>query len=47
VVVGVPARDVTVPLPIVQDHQIRIQGSATYLPEDYAESADLLRRGGL
>jgi threonine dehydrogenase-like Zn-dependent dehydrogenase len=43
-VVGVPAREVTVPLPIVQDHQIRIQGSATYLPEDYAESAGLLRR---
>ena len=46
-VVGVPAREVTVPLPIVQDHQIRIQGSATYLPEDYAESADLLRRGAV
>ena len=44
-VVGVPAREVTIPLPIVQDHQIRIQGSATYLPEDYAESADLLGRG--
>ena len=44
-VVGVPAREVTVPLPIVQDHQIRIQGSATYLPPDFAESADLLRRG--
>ncbi len=47
VVVGVPARDVTVPLPIVQDHQIRIQGSATYLPEDYQESAGLLRRGAV
>jgi 2-desacetyl-2-hydroxyethyl bacteriochlorophyllide A dehydrogenase len=47
VVVGVPARDVTVPLPIVQDHQIRIQGSATYLPEDYAESAALLGRGAV
>ncbi len=46
-VVGVPAREVTVPLPIVQDHQIRIQGSATYLPEDYAESAVLLRRGAV
>jgi 2-desacetyl-2-hydroxyethyl bacteriochlorophyllide A dehydrogenase len=46
-VVGVPARDVTVPLPIVQDHQIRIQGSATYLPEDYAESASLLDRGAV
>jgi len=46
-VVGVPAREVTVPLPIVQDHQIRIQGSATYLPEDYAESAGLLGRGAI
>jgi 2-desacetyl-2-hydroxyethyl bacteriochlorophyllide A dehydrogenase len=45
VVVGVPASAVTVPLPIVQDHQIRIQGSATYLPEDYREAADLLTRG--
>jgi 2-desacetyl-2-hydroxyethyl bacteriochlorophyllide A dehydrogenase len=47
VVVGVPAADVTVPLPIVQDHQIRIQGSATYLPQDYTESADLLGRGAV
>ncbi|MGI8451686.1 MAG: zinc-dependent alcohol dehydrogenase [Streptosporangiaceae bacterium] len=47
VVVGVPAREVTIPLPIVQDHQIRIQGSATYLPEDYQESAALLRRGAV
>jgi 2-desacetyl-2-hydroxyethyl bacteriochlorophyllide A dehydrogenase len=46
-VVGVPAREVTVPLPIVQDHQIRIQGSATYLPPDFAESADLLHRGAV
>jgi 2-desacetyl-2-hydroxyethyl bacteriochlorophyllide A dehydrogenase len=47
VVVGVPAAAVTVPLPIVQDHQIRIQGSATYLPEDYRESIDLLRAGAV
>jgi 2-desacetyl-2-hydroxyethyl bacteriochlorophyllide A dehydrogenase len=47
VVVGVPAQPVTVPLPIVQDHQIRIQGSATYLPEDFSESADLLRTGAV
>jgi 2-desacetyl-2-hydroxyethyl bacteriochlorophyllide A dehydrogenase len=46
-VVGVPAREVTVPLPIVQDHQIRIQGSATYLPEDYQESAGLLSLGAV
>ncbi|HEY2269686.1 MAG TPA: alcohol dehydrogenase catalytic domain-containing protein [Streptosporangiaceae bacterium] len=45
VVVGVPAAAVTVPLPIIQDHQIRIQGSATYLPEDYIESAALLQAG--
>ena len=30
-VVGVPPAEVTIPLAIVQDHQIRIQGSATYL----------------
>jgi 2-desacetyl-2-hydroxyethyl bacteriochlorophyllide A dehydrogenase len=47
VVVGVPAGPVTVPLPIVQDHQIRIQGSATYLPEDFRESAELLRAGAV
>jgi 2-desacetyl-2-hydroxyethyl bacteriochlorophyllide A dehydrogenase len=47
VVVGVPAKDVTVPLPIVQDHQVRIQGSATYLPEDYRESIDLLSQGAV
>jgi 2-desacetyl-2-hydroxyethyl bacteriochlorophyllide A dehydrogenase len=47
VIVGVPAAAVTVPLPIVQDHQIRIQGSATYLPEDYRESASLLRQGAV
>ena len=47
VIVGVPANDVTVPLPIVQDHQIRIQGSATYLPEDYADSIALLEQGAV
>jgi 2-desacetyl-2-hydroxyethyl bacteriochlorophyllide A dehydrogenase len=45
VVVGVPAADVMIPLPLVQDQQLRIQGSATYLPEDYTEAVDLLRRG--
>lgn len=45
VVVGVPAGDVLVPLHLVQDSQIRIQGSATYLPQDYAESIRLLRAG--
>lgn len=47
VVVGVPTGDVTVPLALVQDRQIRIQGSATYLAEDYAESIRLLRAGSV
>jgi 2-desacetyl-2-hydroxyethyl bacteriochlorophyllide A dehydrogenase len=47
VVVGVPSGAVTVPLPIVQDHQVRIQGSATYLPQDYADSIALLRDGAV
>jgi 2-desacetyl-2-hydroxyethyl bacteriochlorophyllide A dehydrogenase len=47
VVVGVPTGDVSVPLAIIQDHQIRIQGTATYLPEDYAESIELLRAGAI
>jgi len=47
VVVGVPAREVTVPLPVIQDHQIRIQGSATYLAEDYRESIELLQTGAV
>jgi 2-desacetyl-2-hydroxyethyl bacteriochlorophyllide A dehydrogenase len=45
VIVGVPTGDVAIPLAIVQDHQIRIQGSATYLPEDYEESIRLLVDG--
>jgi threonine dehydrogenase-like Zn-dependent dehydrogenase len=45
VVVGVPAGEVPIPLQTIQDSQIRIQGSATYLPEDYADSMDLLRKG--
>jgi 2-desacetyl-2-hydroxyethyl bacteriochlorophyllide A dehydrogenase len=45
VIVGVPAADVEIPLPLVQDRQVRIQGSATYLPKDYAEAIDLLSRG--
>jgi 2-desacetyl-2-hydroxyethyl bacteriochlorophyllide A dehydrogenase len=47
VVVGVPARAVTVPLPVIQDHQIRIQGSATYMAEDYRESIKLLQTGAV
>jgi L-iditol 2-dehydrogenase len=45
VVIGVPAHAVTIPLPLIQDSQIRIQGTATYLPEDYTEAMRLLRDG--
>ncbi|SJN39990.1 Alcohol dehydrogenase [Microbacterium esteraromaticum] len=46
-IVGVPAKDVIVPLPLIQDHQMRIQGSATYLAEDYQTSIDIIRAGGV
>jgi L-iditol 2-dehydrogenase len=47
VVVGVPPADVSVPLATVQDSQLRIQGSATYLPEDFAEAMRLLADGSV
>jgi len=34
-------------VPVIQDHQIRIQGSATYLAEDYDESIKLLQDGAV
>jgi 2-desacetyl-2-hydroxyethyl bacteriochlorophyllide A dehydrogenase len=45
VVIGVPPAPVTIPLPAIQDSQLRIQGSATYLPEDFADAIGLLRAG--
>jgi 2-desacetyl-2-hydroxyethyl bacteriochlorophyllide A dehydrogenase len=45
VVVGVPPAPVTVPLPDLQDRQIRLQGSAVYLPADYTEAISLLAEG--
>jgi 2-desacetyl-2-hydroxyethyl bacteriochlorophyllide A dehydrogenase len=45
VVVGVPPAPVTIPLPQIQDEQLRIQGSATYLPADFAEAMRLLSSG--
>lgn len=44
-VVGVPARPVVVPLPEIQDLQVRIQGSATYLREDYETAITMIRAG--
>jgi 2-desacetyl-2-hydroxyethyl bacteriochlorophyllide A dehydrogenase len=45
VVVGVPAAPVTVPLPEIQDLQVRIQGSATYTREDFARAIGMLADG--
>lgn len=47
VVVGVPAQDATLPLVLMQDQQVRVQGSATYTREDYATSIELLRTGAV
>jgi 2-desacetyl-2-hydroxyethyl bacteriochlorophyllide A dehydrogenase len=45
VVVGVPPGPVTLPLQHLQDRQIRLQGSAVYLPADYSEAIGLLTGG--
>ncbi|MBF4567700.1 alcohol dehydrogenase catalytic domain-containing protein [Plantibacter sp. VKM Ac-2880] len=45
VIVGVPARPVTVPLPEIQDRQVRVQGSATYLAEDFETAARIIAAG--
>ncbi len=45
VIVGVPVGPVTVPLPEIQDLQVRIQGSATYTRADYAESMAMISAG--
>ncbi|MGU3646510.1 zinc-dependent alcohol dehydrogenase [Microbacterium sp. C23T] len=46
-IVGVPARPVTIPLPEVQDLQVRIQGSATYMPEDYESAIQIIQSGAV
>lgn len=45
VVIGVPPADVTIPLPLIQDAQLRVQGSATYLPDDFTTAMELLVSG--
>jgi len=44
VVVGVPAGPVSLPLPEVQDLQLRIQGSATYVRDDILAAIGMLER---
>jgi L-iditol 2-dehydrogenase len=45
VVVGVPRGPVQVPLPLIQDREIRIQGSAMYVAEDVARAIELMTTG--
>lgn len=46
-IVGVPAKDVVIPVITVQDKQIRIQGCATYVPQDYARAIEMLCAGAV
>lgn len=45
IVEGVPERDVTVPLAIIQDREIRIQGTAMYTREDMLSAMELIATG--
>ncbi|MBU2670305.1 alcohol dehydrogenase catalytic domain-containing protein [Actinoplanes bogorensis] len=46
-IVGVPAAPVTVPLPEIQDLQVRVQGSATYTRDDIENAVALLAAGAV
>jgi threonine dehydrogenase-like Zn-dependent dehydrogenase len=43
IVIGVPRGPVEIPLPVVQDREIRIQGSAMYVEQDVLRAIDLIR----
>lgn len=45
IVEGVPERDITVPLAIIQDREIRVQGTAMYTREDMLAAMDLITTG--
>ncbi|MEO5982105.1 MAG: alcohol dehydrogenase catalytic domain-containing protein [Pedococcus sp.] len=47
VVIGVPSGDFELPMRIIQDQQIRIQGSATYVPQDYAIAIEMIKAGAV
>jgi threonine dehydrogenase-like Zn-dependent dehydrogenase len=47
VVVGVPGGPVSIALPVVQDREVRLQGSAMYVAEDVLAAVDLVRRGAV
>lgn len=45
--VGVPPRDALVPLPLVQDWELRIQGCAAYTEQDIELAIDIAAAGGI
>ena len=47
VIVGVPPRPVTVDVVKMQDEQVRLQGAATYLAEDYRRAMEIIAAGGV
>jgi 2-desacetyl-2-hydroxyethyl bacteriochlorophyllide A dehydrogenase len=47
VVVGVPTSSVSIALPLVQDREIRIEGSLMYVREDVLKAVELLRAGAV
>ena len=47
VIVGVPAADFELPIRIMQDQQIRVQGSATYVPQDFASAIEMIQAGAV
>jgi 2-desacetyl-2-hydroxyethyl bacteriochlorophyllide A dehydrogenase len=44
-VVGVATRPVQIPLPIIQDQEIRLEGSAMYVRQDVQRAIELVRAG--
>lgn len=46
-VVGVAAEDVTIPLPVLQDREIRLAGSAMYVRQDVLRAIELMTDGAV
>ncbi|WP_235566635.1 zinc-dependent alcohol dehydrogenase [Microbacterium sp. Root61] len=46
-IVGVPPRDGSVPLPLIQDWELRVQGCANYTAEDIETAIAIAAEGGL
>ena len=46
-VVGVPPRDASLPMPLIQDWEIRIQGCAAYTEADVAAALEIAAAGGV